>query len=333
MPDFYPLPKNAIHLTSKTLSAEELSSRINAFLRANSIDCLHDVHEKRLVCSSTSVPRFMIQLWRLESEGTDHSDQRVVIEVQRRNGCCVALHHTRRAFVRSILGAKGEPVKIALPMFRFHPPDQTCPVSSCPSSVRNSCFVAAVKLLESKQLDQNRLGVESLAKLTSSNQGTHSIKVAKALVFGSGDLGRRLQSSLIQRFMDANERWMYDADAAAFCKLTLWALNQALKVLEKLNLNILRNEFTRSSPSSLTFWRSMVDVLVERTEVSCECPGSAALAIGCIRVLESIAPFQIQPLNTHRDLAHQLRKAYEYGQLYHAELERETRQIIHDCSI
>lgn len=332
MPEFYPLPRNAIRIASENLSAEELSARMNSFLRTNSIDCIHDVHEQRLVCSSTCVPKFVIQLWRLESEDVDSMNRAdVFIEVQRRNGCCVALHHTRRAFVRSILGSKGEPMKVGLPSFRFCPPKNS--MSSCSSSVRTSCFVAAVRLVESKQLDQNRLGVESLVKLTSSNQGFHAIKVSKALVFGSGDLGRRLQHSLLRSFMDANERWQYDADAAVFCKLALLALNQALKNLEKLNINVLRNEFSRCSSSSLKFWRTMVEVLVERTEVSSECPGSAALAIGCIRVLESFAPFQIQPLNTHTDLAIKLRKAHEYGQLHHAELESETRQIMHDCSI
>lgn len=331
LPEYYSLPRNSIQISPNSLSVEELSTRINAFLRANSIDCSHDVKEQRLVCSSTHVPRFIIQLWRQTDDNP--MNQKIIIEVQRRNGCCVVLHHTRRAFVRSILGPEGRPVKVVLPNFRFTPKKETRELTRCSSSVRRNCLVAAVQLVESKQLDQNRLGMESLVKLTSSNQGSHAVKVAKALVLGNGELGRRLQKSLARRFVDANERWQYDADAAVFCRLTLLALYQSLDLLSKDSASNIRADFDTSPLSSIEFWKGMIEILVERTKLACECPGSAALAVGCIRILERSAPLHFQPVNLYKDLAAELQTAHEYGLQHHASLEQETSQFIHDFCI
>ena len=105
LPEIYHLPRNAVRVPYAELDAKELSKRIAAFIQVNSINVIYESQIGRLMCSSSTVPKFTIQLWRIKNGSS------IVIEVQRRIGCSVALHYTRKSFFHAIQGQKDFRVK------------------------------------------------------------------------------------------------------------------------------------------------------------------------------------------------------------------------------
>ena len=173
VPMYHPLERTA--LTINDLTFDVIASRFSDFMRTRSIACSYFDDKGRVDCMTESLIKFSVQLWRGASADT------TIVEVSRRQGCCMEMQMLRNHLFKSIQSGENVPA----------PSEHSRKTSSFiervvesatkprrPLSIRrqqqlpmdgtyfSNALEICKQLLASDHLDQNRLGLESLVCLT-----------------------------------------------------------------------------------------------------------------------------------------------------------------------
>ena len=339
VPTHYPLERTCLTVTGIPLNV--LCNRISNFARVNSMET--NFHKTQVDCVTMGLLKFSVKLWKASRSSNDG----VIVEIQRRRGCCIAMQHVRHGLVQAITTGDA-PVIVS-----ERSNTRTVNCSVLPHAHQSECWNAlkiTKRLLESTRYDQNRLGMESMVAMTN----PHSVHakdaklVCRSLVYGSAPFGDALRDSLVKYFRDAergedtagDETAMdYDSDSddgedeyaqgshyGSMHNLALQVLANALQVVNDLDDN-------RTAGLSLVdlaspFWSTICNALVYNIEVSNHRPREAALSAKCLNLLARLAPVICNCPVMDRLEPRLLEQVNEYGKACNLLLERESLKLM-----
>jgi len=304
VPMYYPLERSSVKVTD--LAAATVMARISSFMKAQSIQAQYSKDKIGRVDGRTDqLVNFTLQLWQ-------SPDKEIIVEVQRRQGCCIQMQALRHGIMQAIL--RGESHTPA-------PPSR----SSCdfvnkwvqkqvPSSSSSLCSGSALRMCESwlagSQVDQHRLALESLCALTNPSKVVDARKCAHFLWTQPQWLG------LLEQYLcpSADNR-----NASSDMELL------ALKVLtQTLELIVLEKNPNLGHSSSPDYWNSLQDHLQKHISIASSEPLLAALSMRTILCLQSLQLLPKQLLHLQKGV----RNARIYGQQHHQGLEQESERLI-----
>jgi hypothetical protein len=247
-------------------------------------------------------------------------DDKVVVELQRQQGCCYLFHQTAKTVLRA---AKGMP-----PMKRRTysiPPS----VPKCDNEEEKECLENGLEiacgLLKKDRLDANRLAMESLTQLSSSPKCR--CLVAKAILCGP----------LLETLVSLIESWticasdavaeedkgeMEEQHCAAMHRLAIAVLANCLSTLEAEGEleSVLQQRREQLCSSSLLM------ALVEELRRAEQRPHDAAEAARALQVLVKNCS-ECKPRLVDCDCLKATSIAYDTGASSHAKLERECATL------
>jgi len=325
VPFFHPLERTVVTIDS--LSLNSVAIRISNFMKNHSITCSYHNEEGRVDCMTDALLRFTVQLW----EGSQPNT--FLMEVQRRQGCCVQMQHIRRLLTQAILdNVTSEP--------EAKPAEKTCEFLERmlpPLPPRQEGLPSALdcckEMLGSERLDLNRLGLESLCTLTdSSKMLSKDAKQACHLILTDSTW----QGLLEKYFMDmkaanndTDDNSMEEDTATQyrqgemFGSLHLMALKVLAQTLESSPTP------QRSLPIDLDsmFWKTILQALYYNMQVASRRPLEASLSIRCLRLLQTLEPATLNLAPSQDSLQYFLSRAHQYGKDHNRSLEQETDQL------
>ena len=343
VPLHIPLERTSVNFWGIPLDV--ISSRVSDFMRVNSIACSYHTDLGRVDCLTDCNLKFVVQLW--QGEGAH-----IIVEVQRRRGCAVAMQELRKELykwlksekpqqqnegssrmLRALSGALEKEMKEGLKKKELCNGSE--PLSLC------------LQLVESEHKDQNQLGMESLNDLTDPTKvGKYEAEeLARALIYGEGCLGRRVREAFVsypwhtvrpdddltlEPVSKADDMYSFEFDQEIHSAIThvlaLKVLSNCLNIIAAHEEDYLSNETPRLG-LSCTFWRGIINSLVSNLKAAPRRPQAAALSAKCIRILESLKPDPVTNFldETFRPM---LVAAYEFGKAHHLLLEREVSCLL-----
>jgi hypothetical protein len=359
-PPGVPLERTAIELQGMPLHA--ISGRISAFMKECSVNCTYRSNEARVDCSTCCGLEFVVQLWRKGTKNSDDDATPIILEVQRRKGCCIVMRSVRRLLISFVLKhgrAKLQLSSSSISNF-FLEPKKRCVGSSCKNAAAafnmekslgfdSQIRLRCLELLASDKMDCVRLGMETLLVLVNCTRaGSESAEeIAQALLFGKGDLVNGLRPAFLSLYHMTNGMTSeVDDDAVSVFPsldgvltnvrdfereqlrlLSLKVLSCALEIVDEKEQDYLCNEATMMLDLSSNFWQHTLFYLLVRLEECEKRQHEAALAAKCFRILESLQPNALVPL-THPALVGRVSKAYVIGKQHHLTLEREAERLL-----
>ena len=332
--------------SSNTMAAAALVDRIVDFLRVQSIAyTTNEADAGCLDCTTASRLNFVIQLWR-SSKGNNNSSNKIIVEIQRRQGCCIEMNSIRRGLVQEVMSGGGDERR-RQPQQQMPPPQAATRregsmsgSSSCnkrprtlpPHNARLNCEEAlkiCLRLLESDKNDQEQLGWESLNILTNpmycSQQDAQM--VSRAIVLGDSLVGQRLQQGM-QRVLtnhNSNDQTAQDTNHHHHHH------QQQPSMLHHLALQTLANALELASPTNLLsdFWQAILIVLFRDFDQATTSPQEGAWSAKCIRLL--MPRLHDQKLPQFFDASSfegMVSKALKYGKARHLSLEQESSSLL-----
>jgi hypothetical protein len=192
-PVYYPLERTAVVVEPPT-KLEDVTAKISRFLRKHSVSAVFYDEPGRVDCMTCNLLKFSIQLWEAIPSRQSMPSQQcpgIVIEVQRRSGCCIEMFQLRRELMRFLLtpnnrsdsnddercegdGGREFGGDLTQNTEEYHHLFEE--FQSVDESTRKNggeklqdqstdAFLISLTLLQSSQLNQNRLGLESLCVL------------------------------------------------------------------------------------------------------------------------------------------------------------------------
>ncbi|KAL3924182.1 MAG: hypothetical protein SGILL_001202 [Bacillariaceae sp.] len=353
VPVYYPLEKCAISLRPNTLAT--LTQQIAQFMKERSISCVYHDRDGRVDCMASSLVHFAVQLWK-----GSLSDE-VIIEIQRRQGCCIEMQRLRQDLIRCLVDPDSGKMHIHRPpteasiqlvqklIEQSTRSDGTNPLPSLTmEDCRNACSIC-FRLLGSNRLDEKRLGLESLCFLTDARKVlTQQACLVSTKILTDPQLHTLLvgyftnahvkQGSRVDRDIyedDRNETMDY-ARGAFFGEMHILALKALSNALDTvLYFRKYSGESGLATPTmdlSVPFWNHALQAMVYNIHVSATRPLEACFSVHCLRRLHKLIP---QNLSTHpaisqdrSNLEHWLADARSFGQKRYFQLEHETNEFL-----
>jgi Leu/Phe-tRNA-protein transferase len=321
-------------------------ARVANFMRVKSVSCFFHPGASKIECRTPSLLRFEVYFWR-------SSDSKVILELQRREGCVIEMHRLRRSLFYDVLTGE-EPNsnvigrcatvlrKSICPLIQKLYQEDTRMKTSQAKSQKEACnedLEMCHDLLESSLEDQNRLGMESLLFLTDKRVVTETtaLQVARAIVFGQGLYAESLRDELLFYFRAVkNEEGRDDAwpnedvsfnyeeshNNAAMHNLALRALGNALKLIAGLD-----GTDSEAIDLSSAFWDTILCSILYNIKEAIRLPQEAALSTKCIALLEQIAHEDVSCW-IKNNLLPALIEAYKFGKAHNLELEQESGSLL-----
>mmetsp|Transcript_19450 Transcript_19450/g.46978 ORF Transcript_19450/g.46978 Transcript_19450/m.46978 type:complete len:554 (-) Transcript_19450:24-1685(-) len=356
-PMYYPLERTAVVVDHAT-HLDEITSTISWFLRHHSISAVFHNELGRVDCMTSNMLKFSIQLWQKSvplSIESAPSCPSVVVEMQRRSGCCIEMLQLRQELMRHLLTpsrlsgnsepASGEGSEMkktftcgALGLEEHH---HHHPLEALQSVIESAleigeeqlqeqstdAFLISLTLLQSPQLSQNRLGLESLSILAdqcsvSKIQAQHTASrimmdphihaILQSYFVGtqvsSSFLDRRvhngrsynnddLDDEEMDRVLDYEQGKLFGAMHILALKVLAKSLDTWMNMMDGSHNNDKnKNGNTDNIRSSSvldvspTFWNQVVVSCLYDIEAACHRPLEASLSVHCLRLLTSLVP-------------------------------------------
>jgi hypothetical protein len=330
-----------------SMSTETILARVANFMRVKSISCFFHPEASKIDCRTQSLLRFEVYFWRRSDSS------KVILELQRRQGCAIEMHGLRRGLFYAVLSGE-EPNSDAMGRCATVSRKSICPLiqklyqedtnmkTSEAESQKEACnedLEMCRNLLESNLEDQNRLGMESLLFLTDTTvvTTTTALQVARALVLDQGVCAESLRDELLFHFRvvksveDRDDLWPNEDDSfnyeesrnvAAMHNLALRALRNALKLIAGLD-GIDSEDIDLSSD----FWKTILASISYNIKEAIRLPQEAALSAKCIALLEQIAHEDASRW-IENNLLPALIQAYKFGKAHNLELEQESASLL-----
>mmetsp|Transcript_19449 Transcript_19449/g.46976 ORF Transcript_19449/g.46976 Transcript_19449/m.46976 type:complete len:551 (-) Transcript_19449:24-1676(-) len=357
-PMYYPLERTAVVIDNAT-HLDAITTTISSFLRHHSISAVFHNELGRVDCLTSNMLKFSIQLWQKSvplSTDLAPSLPSVVVEIQRRSGCCIEMLQLRQELMRHLLTpsrlsgnsepASGEGSEMkktftcgALGLEEHH---HHHPLEALQSVIESAleigeeelqaqstdAFLISLTLLQSPQLSQNRLGLESLSILAdqcsvSKIQAQHTASRIMMdphihAILQSYFVGTQVSSSLLDRrvhngrsynndYLDDEEmdRVLDYEQGKLFGTMHILALKVLAKSLDtwmtmmdgsqnndknKNGNNMDSNRSSSALDVSPTFWNQVVVSCLYDIEAACHRPLEASLSVHCLRLLTRLVP-------------------------------------------
>lgn len=337
LPPLYLLERTALKIPEDAMSASTLLGRILEYLRVQSISFECEQGTGCLDCMApTSMVGFVVQLWRASVEG-----QKVLwMEVHRRRGCGIAMSAIRRSLVRHVNAEEPAPQPLAGQRRPFEEPSYCTgsnkrprslpPVRSLNASCQEALAISCT-LLESKQRDRQKLGLESLNVLTNPLlvRAGDAATASRSVILGEGILGGRLQLGLVTLLQEVKpvEDEFHHHRGSMSAILYHFALHVLANGLEQAAA-AQQQQLCNINLHSI-FWQTIVACLHSSLQTVLKMPHEAALSAKCIRYL--LVAQQAAAKQSSVDLpATQtaLRRAHAYGRTHHMALEKECQKTL-----
>lgn len=312
VPIFHPLERSSI---SSTEAPDTITERISNFMKSRSIKCSYDDQLGRVECSTDYLLHFVLQLWK-------KNNSTIVVEIQRRQGCAIAMQGLRQELAQIILHGEDTSKTKSAPSSRVCSFLQQLPIELPEKSpdCLEQCLEVCESLLRSDLLCQNRLGLESLCFMTDPS---------KVVPHDAQETSRRiLQASSLQsylaKFVDP------DADAMNYDEHMFGAMHLlTLKLVSHSLATVAQEQHDSFSiDSSSSFWKTLVAVSCRNIQLAKERPLEASLSIRSLRLLHAIEPSALSSLQQQRNLSESLQSAHEYGRQHHQSLQKETELLM-----
>ena len=359
VPQHAPLERASLEI--KDLPLDTITARISNFLRINSISTSYSTQEPgRVDCHTFNCIKFVIQLWK------NDPDQAILVEVQRRRGCCIFMRHLRNCLYKCILSGD-EPCQNCY-QSRMHRlrklvqtkiSDQVCTEQARAYLERSKRrrysegLDVCLDLLESNKADENRLGIESFLGLTDPSNMESSHEAARALILNEGANSCRLQQCFLNCFCSKLPLASSDMNEPTAASLRIhdrsekvgsfrrqedgndqlddsyvMALTALVTCLESVHTH--EREYLTNETArvqlSTPFWTQLLEILVYNIYDSSQRPREAALSAKSLRILENLKPEILAPIIKHF-VAPMLKNANEFGKAHHWALEKESEQL------
>lgn len=332
-----------------SLPVGAILDRISSFMRLQSISCDFRQHEGSLSCLTAHRSHFMIFLWR-----SQHAKQ-TIIEVERRQGCSVEMQRLRRGLFAAIRSGSQQCTNTTVGSAATIP-KYICPLvrrlynerairkknESQIDSERRSCREGMSKcraLLQSKNFDQQRLGMEQLVFLTDSSsiQFRTAEDVSRALLYEEDHCpcAQPMRDEFMKYFGDSNLQLIAinydDIESAEFTEahmftvmhsLALEALANALQVV-----TVDQKDSEKRINLDSEFWRTISKALLYNLVDAVARPQEAALSAKCLAQLGDVVPGATHRLVKDQALPYLVR-AHKFGEAHHLSLERESQRLI-----
>lgn len=319
---------------------EDFSKRISRFLRINSISAVY--HHDFVECTTFGFVKFVIQLW-----GDDTDSEVVVVEVQRRNGCCLRMKNLRASIYHAITAPLAEHDVPSPTIQDSHqvPTDLHVAFFS-QESRREGCMwtlQTAQRLLRSDCVDQNKLGMECLLSVVqrsiSSDQQVSGC-VAKSIVCGTGKHSDHLRTDFSEYFHDTCIGNESDSETDPENEDSGYARGHHFGVLHLIALQVLENSLQRvlelrenghaeiELDVKSWFWRNLLEALVYNVEVAHCRPLEAAISSKCLSHVMTLAPEVRHCRRVEERLIPGLIQAHTYGRAHHLKLETESENLM-----
>jgi hypothetical protein len=354
-----PIERTAMKL--KKVPVDVISSRISCFMKMNSIACSYQTNVGRVSCLTEGCLKFVIQLW----QGSP-MDESIIVEVQRRQGCAIAMQQLRKRLYGAIT-SNTDPCGSLQERANRRPSAtlQKCILQEAllAEPPENVAICLCLDLLESELVDQNRLGMESLSHLTDPNEtSSGNVEVvARSLVYRDGNHGNRLQDAFAPHILCHTERLEGDhgleecnelndstssieylddpvsieysqgCQFGAIHLLALKVLANSLEVIACHEEDYLSNETTMLNLPCL-FWSDILNALAYNLKMPSYRPQEAALSAKCIRLLKSLEPDSIWCI-LDETITTWAVAAYEFGRAHHLALERESLELLRHLQV
>jgi hypothetical protein len=314
-----------------------IAARISEFNKANSNECSYQT--AHVQSTTPNSLKFSVHLW----AGSDESDNGcnrpsgttvVIMEVQRVQGCSIQMQYVRKRLIQYVktgnvtshpISRRGHHVPSRL-VQRIHrcfgrpntkKQEATRKDDQCCTEALSVCL----DLLESDKIDQNCLGMESLAIISDRCrvQLADANRVARALVYGEGC--PRLQDAFQDLFLHSlGETENVGYPTACYAMKTL---RNSLEII-LYSKEASGSERPKPIDLSSSFWREIINHLVHCLKMARNCTQKAALAARCLWLIENFAPASLSLLPEYKDLPLLALAACDHGKAFHSSLERES---------
>jgi hypothetical protein len=357
------IPLEPTALEVQGISSTQITSRIYAFMKVNSICCSYHGNEARVDCKTFCGLKFVVQLFRRRMEqqqdqstpvpsvttATAISDP-IVMEVQRRRGCCIVMRTVRTMLYRSVLKNSVANAKKAWEECSKHQQRQCWKGSSRSTSISPTFDTEprCLDLLASRRKDCNRFGMDLLLVLVNPDcvGRDKAEEIAHALAFGTGPLGERLRMVLLSVIDISRQRQggvdddgldiqnvstlkcptSSDSEVQHLRLLCVQILSTSLDIIIEKEQDYLCNEANLLDLGS-KFWSRIVSFFLFQLDDCARSQHEAALAAKCLRILESLHPGLLIPATKYKVVSKAI-KAYTVGRNHHLLLEQEADKLL-----
>jgi hypothetical protein len=323
VPMFHPLERTAA--TIENVALDTATSRISNFMKSHSITCQYHSDQGFIDCTTDDQLQFVVQLWQGNNNG---SCNKIIMEVQRRQGCCIQMQTIRHQLLKVVVHGESsrpaEPPTRSTCAFLATLLDQT---TSLPPPPQGECLPTALSicrtLLQSKRLDENRLGLESLCTLTDPSKfRSNDADQACRMLLSDATYQGLLEKHFMQKEDDTME-YEHKAFVGRLHLLALKVLSQSLESVTQSSSRPLAIDL------SSVFWRNILQTLYCNLQVASSRPLEASLSIRCLRLLQTLEPSTLTALVPSPSSLHEcLSRAHQYGRDHSRSLEQESEQFM-----
>lgn len=189
IPEFYVIGRTAITMATSRLKS--VVQRLCRFIKKCSLDFQVFPEEGRVDCRALGPLSFSIWLWKDEV-----NDENIVLEVQRRQGCCILMQRYRKTFISYIqCGTQFDPKNLSrstreFPQMKKFSRTIKAPTTLSKSKSDEETLRWCNNMFESESDEQRLLAMENLLGILTSNSvvAETSQKVAETIVWGRQEL-------------------------------------------------------------------------------------------------------------------------------------------------
>jgi len=279
-------------------------------------------------CLTETLLKFSIQLWQGSGSST------VIIEMQRRQGCCIEMQSVRGLVIEAAQNGhsqakkpQSDAVNTVVQMLMKQ--------TSLPSPMQEDCFGSALgiglRMLGSKRLDENRMGLESLCSLTNPSRVlAEEAEKAACSILSDNQLQGLLEKYFMQMKLskqgsvgsDYDDDTMDYEDGQFVGCCHILALRLLSNVLEL--TDTVHSKIDLSSP----FWQTVLQALYYNANVAASRPLEASLSIKSLRFLQTLEPSILSAASGERHLQEVLANAHQFGRQHNRSLEVESERLM-----
>lgn len=337
-PQFHP-PLQRTALIFDDMPVRTIAARISQFNKANSIGCSYQT--SRVESTTPDLLKFSVHLWAGSENESDNdsnsSGTTVIMEVQRLQGCSIQMQGVRKRLIQYVKTGDdtshgyttsrcGHDVPSRLVQrihVRFGRPntkkqEATRKSDQCCTDALSVCL----DLLKSDKIDQNCLGMESLAIISDRSrvQLADATRMARSLVYGEGC------PQLQDAFHDLFLRSLGDTEHVGYptACYAMKTLRNSLEILLYSKQQTSGSGRPKTIDLLSSFWREIINNLVYCVEVARKCTQKAALAARCLWLIENLASTSLSLLPEYQNLPLLVLAACDHGKAFHSSLERDS---------
>jgi hypothetical protein len=364
-PIYYPLEKTAITIQCSLTS---LTQQIADFLKEHSISSVYHDSSARVDCMTPSLLHFSVQLWKGNepAAGNIASHPSVIVEIQRRQGCCIEMQRMRQEMIHHLTDPKSRetaatitPTSSSVHVLQQLVEQSTHGTKALPPLTMedfDNAYRIAFRLLKSERFDERRLGLESLHVLANA----HNVMIHQAHFVSSKILtDPDIESLLVEYFvnvkidvdesnddddsmhLDDRDETMNYARGRFFGAMHILALKVVTNALDTAvycgktqgleKFDVIRVDL------ATPFWNHVLPAMLYNMHISHARPLEACLSVRSFRRLHTLAPGilkeRLEVFADHAQLDHFLTDARSFGRQHYLQLELETMQFMNQLGL